>query len=183
MHHLKRSRAQTAPSVSRFDFSSDAKTELRTRLRFQNKKPLCLQYNLSASQRTKKVMERMKRRNCDSFVKTFLPYLVTLFCTIVEIHYRLVEFLVKPVEQLEPTTTPSSSIASTTMSAPSSPFSTANNSFDFSTISPPPSPTSGRRDSTSSSSSRHKSKRFGDFGRTARIEAQKNRMAELYVMP
>lgn len=64
MHHMKRSsRAPTTPSVSRFDFS-DAKTELRTRLRFQNKKPLCLQYNLSASQRTKKVMERMKRRNC-----------------------------------------------------------------------------------------------------------------------
>uniref|UniRef100_A0AC34G1Z0 Uncharacterized protein n=1 Tax=Panagrolaimus sp. ES5 TaxID=591445 RepID=A0AC34G1Z0_9BILA len=179
MHHMKRSsRAPTTPSVSRFDFS-DAKTELRTRLRFQNKKPLCLQYNLSASQRTKKVMERMKRRNCDSFVKTFFPYLVTLFCTIVELHYRVVDFLVKPVDDFEKSTP-----TSTLSSPPSSPILTKTKSFDFpASISPPSSPKLVRQGSTSSSSSRKKSIKKTDFGRTARIEAQRNRMTELYVMP
>jgi hypothetical protein len=177
MHHMKRSsRAPTTPSVSRFDFS-DAKTELRTRLRFQNKKPLCLQYNLSASQRTKKVMERMKRRNCDSFVKTFLPYLVTLFCTIVDLHYRVVNFLVKPVSELEP--------SKATTSPPTSPSpTTITKSFDFPSISPPSSPRLVRQGSTSSSSSRKgKCLKKTDFGRSARIEAVKNRMTELYVMP
>jgi hypothetical protein len=104
---------------------------------------------------------------------------MTLFCTLIEIHYRVVDFLVRPVEQSPtPTTTE-------TASPPTTPISLG--SFDFPGISPPSSPRLVRQGSCSSSSSssrrRKDARKLGDFGRTARIEAVKNRMTELYVMP
>ena len=179
---IKKFKLSSTPSTSRFDIG-EARHELRTRLRFQSKKPLCLQYNLSATQKTKKVLQRMKRRNCglklvdvlennlnfsDSFTKVFIPYLISLIYALIGSTGKLIEFLFKPVEELNLNPV-NPSFYRREFFIPDSCLQT--------TLSRSPSTLSRR------SSSRSKKSRKRDFGRNARLRAQQNRFAEFCVFP
>uniref|UniRef100_A0A7E4UN80 Uncharacterized protein n=1 Tax=Panagrellus redivivus TaxID=6233 RepID=A0A7E4UN80_PANRE len=213
MQYMKRHRAQAVSTSSRFE-ASDSKTELRSRLRFMNKKPLCLQYNLSASQRTKKVMAKMKRRNCeptiaDTIFRSFIPYLISLLYVVIDVHYRIVEFLLRPVEDMDPSlSSPPSPLSLTNSPQALPPYSGATisrtgSSSNLSTVSSSSSTgghsprsritrqastssnnsRSGTSQRTTSRTARKKSFTKRDFGRNARLAAQQSRLSEFYLFP